>query len=385
MTRALRVLFLSPVADFHGGAERVLMDMLAQPDIAPHLGVPAEGELGAAAAARGIPVSLVDLGRAARVHRPVRAGAIAGAAADTWQAARAVRALAETAACDVVHTNGLKAHVVAALARRSGRARWRFVAHFHDIPYTALERAIWRGVVAAADGAVAVSRPCLSDPDAAHAHVVPNGLELPAALPDRRAGRPLRVGFIGRYAKFKGLHLLVDWLEAARAAGIDAVLTLRGRTAPADAAYWAGVRRRIDASPAAAWITDEGFRPRAQLYDDLDVVAVPSDFPDPHPFVVKEAQVEGVPVVGFPAGGIPDMIGHGETGFLAATPADFVTILRRLRDEPDLFEEIRQRAWAHARREFALARFHDRLAEVYGSLGHPGGPTGPLVAGRVEA
>jgi len=365
---AVRVLFLCPVPDFHGGAERVLMDMLAHPGLVPHLCVPAAGEVAAAAAARGVPVSVVDFRRVAAVHRPVRPASLATAARDAARAARSVRALAREVGCDVVHSNGLKPHVVAAIARRSGPTPWRFVAHLHDIPYTPLERAIWRGIVAAADGVVAVSRPCVPNPDARHVHIIPNGLELPSRLPARRLGRPLRIGFIGRYAKFKGLHLLLDWFEAARADGVDAVLKLRGRTSPADAAYWAEVKGRIDASPDAARIVDEGFRPRDRLYDELDVVAVSSDFPDPHPFVVKEAQVEGVPVIGYPAGGIPDMIRDGETGFLAATPAAFAGAVRRLRDEAGLFESVRQGAWAHARREFPMARFHERLLAVYRGL-----------------
>lgn len=382
MTAAVRVLFVCPVPDFRGGAERVLMDMLDHPGLAPHLCVPADGELRTAAEARGVLVSVLDFRRVASVHRPVRPAGVAAAARDAARAAGALRTLAREVGCDVVHSNGLKAHVVAAVARRLGPTPWRFVAHLHDIPYTSSERAIWRGIVAAADGVVAVSRPCLPNPDLRHVNIIPNGLELPPALPARALERPLRVGFIGRYAKFKGLHLLLDWFAAARAAGVDAVLKLRGRTAPADAAYWAEVRARIDASPDAARIVDEGFHPRDRLYDGLDVVAVPSDYPDPHPFVVKEAQVEGVPVVGYPAGGITDMIRDGETGFLAADPVEFARVLQRLRDEPGRFERIRQGAWAHALREFPMARFHARLLETYCRLASRPATGGRLATGR---
>lgn len=384
MQAAVRVLFLSPVPDFRGGAERVLMDMLACPGIEPFLGVPADGEVRTAAEARGIPVSIIDTRRVAQVHRPVRLGPLAAAAGDAWRAAREVRALAHRIDCDVVHSNGLKPHVVAALARRSGPTTWRFVAHLHDIPYTRLERIIWRGIATAADRVIAVSRPCLPNPEAAHVHIVPNGLALPSALLERHLDRPLRVGFIGRYVKVKGLHLLLDWFDAACAAGIDAVLKLRGRTSPEHAAYWDEIRGRIDASPHRARIVDEGFRPRDVLYDDLDVVAVSSDYPDPHPFVVKEAQSEGVPVIAYPAGGIPDMIRHGETGFFATTPATFVDVLARLRDEPALFETVRQGAWAYAQREFPMARFQERLLAVYRGLGHTAAtPAGRLAAGRM--
>lgn len=365
MTAAVRVLFVCPASTFYGGAERVVMDLLANPGVEPRLCVPADGELGAEARARGVPVHVVDYRRVLTVHRPVRPSRIAGAGPDAWRAAATIRALARDVGCEVVHSIGLKPHVLAALARRAGPVRWRFVSHLVDIPYTTLERTISRAVVTAADGVVAVARQCLATPDADHVDIVPNALELPPSLPERTLARPLRVGFIGRYAKFKGMHLLVDWFEAAREDGVDAVLKLRGRTAPADTDYWADVRRRIDASPHGERIVDEGFQPRARLYEDLDVVAVSSDFPDAHPFVVKEAQVAGVPVVGYPAGGIPDMIAHGETGFLAAAPSEFATALGRLCDEPELFESVRRQAWAYAQREFPMARFHDRVLAAY--------------------
>ena len=367
--KGVAVLFVCPVAHFYGGAERVLADMLANPAVRPHLCVPAEGPLAEYARARGIPCGIVDIRRIAEVHRPVRPGAILSAARDAWRAAGELRALARRFGCPIVHTNGLKAHVVGALARRRGGAGpFRLVAHFHDIPYTRLERAIWRFVTTAADAVIAVSRPCLPGPDRRHVTILPNALPVPAALPERTPRTPLRLGFVGRYAKFKGLGLLLDWFEAAREAGIDAMLRLRGRTTPEDQAYWDGIQARIAASPCAAAIVDEGFRDRAELYDDLDLVLVPSDHPDPHPFVVKEAQAEGLPVVAYPAGGIPDMIADGHTGFLAATPAEFVAVLRRLEAEPGLYDRVRRTAWEKARAEFDMATFHDRLARVYAGL-----------------
>jgi glycosyltransferase involved in cell wall biosynthesis len=360
------VLFFCPVPDFYGGAEEVLLQMMENPAISPHLVVPADGEVAAAARERGIPYDLVDLRKAGDVHRPVRARAVAAASVDTVAAARAIRTIARRVGCRFVHSNGLKPHVVGAVARRMGPTPWRLIAHFHDIPRPGLERAIWRFVVAGADGVVAVSRPCLPDPDRSHVHIVPNGLTLPIVpLREHTPALPLRLGFVGRYSPVKGLHMLLDWFVAAREAGLEAALRLRGRANPIDADYWAKIQRRIAASAYAPSIVDEGFQPRDQLYAGLDVVVVPSEVPDPHPFVVKEAQAAGVPVIAFPSGGIPDMIEPGRTGFLVDTPAAFVDVLQRLIHEPGLYAAIRRAAWQHAEKAFQMANFYARLNAVY--------------------
>lgn len=367
--RRPRVLFVCPVPNFYGGAERVLADMMANPAIEPYLCVPAEGPLADHARAHGIPCGVVDIRRIAEVHRPVRPGALATAGLDTWRAARALDDLARRFGCDVVHTNGLKAHVVGALARHRGIGTpWRLVTHFHDIPYTRLEHGIWRGVTAAADRVIAVSRPCVANPDGAKVLILPNALPVPETLPERRPATPLRIGFVGRYAKFKGLGLLLDWFFATRAAGIDALLELRGRTTPEDAAYWAEIQARIAASPERDRIVDAGFKDRDVLYEGLDLVAVSSDYPDPHPFVVKEGQAEGLPVLAYPSGGIPDMIEDGVTGFLIREPDRFVAVVERLVREPDLYHEVRRAAWAKAREEFRMTVFHDRLERLYAGL-----------------
>jgi len=52
----VRVLFVSAVSDLRGGAEKVLQDMLANPQIEPVLALPAPGPLVAVAAEHNCPV-----------------------------------------------------------------------------------------------------------------------------------------------------------------------------------------------------------------------------------------------------------------------------------------------------------------------------------------
>ena len=58
-----------------------------------------------------------------------------------------------------------------------------------------------------------------------------------------------------------------------------------------------------------------------------DIVAVPSVWDEPHAVVLCEAMAAGRPVVASRAGGIPETVVDGETGFLVPSGDE-----RRLRD-----------------------------------------------------
>jgi len=53
-----------------------------------------------------------------------------------------------------------------------------------------------------------------------------------------------------------------------------------------------------------------------RAYADLNIVVVPSRHEDPAPNVNIEAMASEVPVVATRVGGTPEMVLHGETGFL---------------------------------------------------------------------
>lgn len=102
----------------------------------------------------------------------------------------------------------------------------------------------------------------------------------------------------------------------------------------------------------------------AALYNAANAVLVPS-LEDNQPNVVCEALGCGTPVVAFAAGGIPEMISHGETGFLAPTG-----------DAKGLLEGVRWAAGAKENpairrlcRAFALKQWHpDLCAKSYMDL-----------------
>src|SRR5262249_51647756 len=77
----------------------------------------------------------------------------------------------------------------------------------------------------------------------------------------------------------------------------------------------------------------------------LDVLVVPSIWPENSPFVIREAFLAGVPVVASRIGGIPQTVVDGVNGLLVepGTADSLHRALARLVDEPALLESLRAR------------------------------------------
>jgi len=141
---------------------------------------------------------------------------------------------------------------------------------------------------------------------------------VPAAA-GARAGRaswngPLRIGFVGTLVWHKGAHVL---LEAARRLSGDFEIHLHGDTAVFPA-YVDGLKRL---GPDTRVTFHGGFdRDRlGEIYAAIDVLVVPSLWPENSPLVIHEAFMHGVPVVGARTGGITDLIVDDVSGLLYET------------------------------------------------------------------
>jgi glycosyltransferase involved in cell wall biosynthesis len=365
----IRVLFLSPVSDFKGGAERTFVDLVDMDGLDIVLAVPQLGPLSDFAKRHDVPVVTYRMGAVADIHRPLKPLSMISGAWAALRSASQIAQLCRAHDCRFVHSNGMKTHVIV------GIARWLFgirvVQHIHDIPYTRLERLVWQLLRIGADYIVVVSPPCW--PTRAlprNVQVIPDGIRLIGAEPAwRQVGTPIRLGFVGRFHPNKGLDLLVDWLVAARDAGIEWTLVMRGRAAPEDSAYWERIRQRFVEMHIFERISIDAWRDWESdwrvVYENIDVLLVPSVNPEPLGRVVMEGLGLGVPSIAFPAGGIPMLVKQGVTGYLADTPVSFVAALKELTLHSRNYNEIRRCGYASMREEFSIAALHRRMRNVY--------------------
>ena len=242
----MHVLHLSATGAI-GGAERSLLDILASvqqttPDWRLSVVTGADGNLVAEARALGAGVTVIPYGAAlARLGESGRSGARLGAAALAGRLARSarpavqyiveLRRVIEELGPDVIHTHGLKMHILAAWASRSPaqRARPRVVWHVHD--YVGTRRATARFLrwsLRRCDAIVTNSSSVAADVhETLHPSVpvvaVHNAVDLRRFSPsgprldlDRLAGLPaaprsvVRVGLIGTFGRWKGHTTFLD-------------------------------------------------------------------------------------------------------------------------------------------------------------------------------
>jgi glycosyltransferase involved in cell wall biosynthesis len=125
------------------------------------------------------------------------------------------------------------------------------------------------------------------------------------------------VGYVGRMIEAKGVFTLLDAAERLLAAEASARLLWVG-----DGEDSAALHARIARSPYAArhrfleWESD-----MAAVYPGLDLLAVPSLYPEPFGRVSVEAQAACVPVVSSLAGGLPETFVPDRTG-IGVEPGD---------------------------------------------------------------
>ena len=101
-------------------------------------------------------------------------------------------------------------------------------------------------------------------------------------------------------------------------------------------------------------------------YSAADVYVLPT-LADNQPLTVLESLASGTPVVAFNTGGLPEMITHLQTGYLARykDPTDLSAGILTILDNADLRERMRQKCRATAVEKYDLALQATRYVELY--------------------
>lgn len=128
----------------------------------------------------------------------------------------------------------------------------------------------------------------------------------------------------GQIAPFKGTHLAVDAVLQLLREGLDVQAVVLGDlpTWPADLVeYVAQLRSRVEAAGAASRVHFVGVRENMlEIMRASYVLAAPILQEETFGNVALEARSVGLPVVTFARGGLPELVEHGQTGYVSDTP-----------------------------------------------------------------
>jgi glycosyltransferase involved in cell wall biosynthesis len=185
-------------------------------------------------------------------------------------------------------------------------------------------------------------------------------------LPDVQAHPAYDVLFVGRLTANKGLPILLDAIQQVTTTHPQTTLAIRGAGSLESA-----IRQRIITEGLQSNVQ---FLPRVRSSAEMAAVynrarmLVCASTVEGNPRVTAEAMACGVPVISTPVGIMPELITHGENGFLFQWDADALAgYIRQLLDDDSLRQRI-ARAGREAVQPFDAASMIQRYAEGYHRL-----------------
>lgn len=398
----MRVLFVNPLGGL-GGSERSLLDLVASLEAAPvpvekKLILFADGELGRRVRALGVPVDVMPLptelatlgefsGASERPDR--RVAALARAALASAPFARAFRRAVREFRPTLVHTNGMKAHVLGALAVPDVPR----VVHLRDF---VAERSLTRRLLGLLGrNALVVTNSKAVEDDvlrvrALRTRVVYNAVDLEEFSPGPRdrgrlaalSGLPgpaedaVVIGLVATYAWWKGHRTFLDAATRVRAALPDRACRFYVVGGPVYRTQGSEVSEAElrEAVERAGLAHDVGLVPFqsdvAPVYRGLDVMVHASERPEPFGRTIVEAMASGCAVIAARAGGAAELFDEGKNalGFRPGDASDLARAMLDLVRDGGLRGRLAVEGRLHAERRFGRDRLAREIYSAYASL-----------------
>ncbi len=328
-----KILFLNPVG-YIGGAEKSLIDLVAGLDrdqfqtLVVTLG---PGPLAEELNQRGIetreillPPTLLNLSRGAGKNRLMT---IAGLPFLIWPVLIRLIRLIRTESVDLIHTNGLKAHLLGCiLAPLTGR---KLIWHFRNYPAAGGYLRVFRYLAKIfPTGIIANSRAVkerLGNLD--KTRVVYNGIDAYLFKPDNNAqtyrkelgvaDRSLVIGTIGHFAPLKGYDDLIRAMAKVCKEFERTTLIIMGEAVyPAYRNYKDEIKQLVEKlgiTDSVVFVKPHPALPK--ILSALDIFIL-SSWSEGFGRANLEAMAMGKPVISTRVGGIPEVVLDGETGLL---------------------------------------------------------------------
>jgi glycosyltransferase involved in cell wall biosynthesis len=192
--------------------------------------------------------------------------------------------------------------------------------------------------------------------------VIQNGIDVENFAPGQRGAAMLTLGFIGHLGQHKGLEILLHALSLMDASKVR--LLVAGTGEESGRLQMFCHERGLD--PYVSFLGHVDNRQIAALYQQIDVLIVPSVWPENSPVTITEAMASGIPVIASDVGGIGEMVEDGVTGYLVPL-RDSLAIAERIErflTRPELLKRMGEKALAKIQ-SYQMRQQVERLVDVY--------------------
>jgi glycosyltransferase involved in cell wall biosynthesis len=210
--------------------------------------------------------------------------------------------------------------------------------------------------------------------------IVPLGIAMSGYEPE--VGQPSRarqaaavVGFFGRIAPEKGLHILVEaYHRLKQKTSMPLRLVAGGYLGPEHVEYFERIVRRVRELGLEHEFTYAGSPDRAgkqALLKSFQVMSMPATYDEPKGLTLLEAMAGGVPVVQPSRGSFTEIV-EKTGGGLLVTPDDPDALaqgLLRVLTDPDLANELSRRGALGVRAHYSVDVMADAAEAAYQALG----------------
>jgi glycosyltransferase involved in cell wall biosynthesis len=206
--------------------------------------------------------------------------------------------------------------------------------------------------------------------------VVPIGIN-PEGFERRNADRsgPFTVGFFGRIAPEKGLHVLAEAYRIARESGElpEARLEAAGYMAPDAKPYLEAIQKRLHDAGLGGEFHYRGVLERTEkiaFLRDLDMMSMPATYDEPKGVSLLEAMACGVPLVQPRRGSFTEIVEKTGGGLLVQPddPPSLAEGIIKISRDSNLAQRLSANGFRGVREHYTAAHMADKLLEAYSDL-----------------
>jgi glycosyltransferase involved in cell wall biosynthesis len=180
------------------------------------------------------------------------------------------------------------------------------------------------------------------------------------------------IGMVGNVREWKGQEVVVRAMGQLLKTRPKLVCLFVGKATPGDQHYVDRLHALMKENGSEANIKFLGYRPNVPDFVNLmDVCVHASVEPEPFGMVVLEAMAMRKPMVGSRAGGVPEMIVEGVTGY-TYPPGDWRELAARLDEllsDPARTAAMGERGYQRLVTDFTLRQYLDEMERSYEALG----------------